>query len=230
MAAVDYFGPTDLLNMSLDYVPPQPGGPHDQPTSAESRLIGFSAAGQGIGVLRDNQSNPLAPFPEKMRLITLANPITHVDRADPAFFIAHGTNDNTVPVGQSVRLASALQSADVEHAYVPVVGAGHGGLGAATDSAARDFVSRLLLARDGDANLDQSVNLADFAQLAGNFNQSGAWRHGDFDNTGAVDITDFALLANNFNQAAARAAVPEPLNAWIFAAAFLFPPWRRRAR
>jgi acetyl esterase/lipase len=213
MAAVDYFGPTDLLNMSLDYDPPQPGGPHDQPTSAESRLIGFDGAGEGIGVLRANQTNPAAPFPEKMRLVTLANPITHLDRADPAFFIAHGTNDNTVPIGQSTRLANALNALAVPNTYFQVVGAGHGGLGTLTDTAARDFLANHLLAIDGDADLDGDVDVADFASLAANFNRPGAWRHGDFDNRGVVDLADFARLAANFNVTSPRAslaAVPEP--------------------
>lgn len=211
MAAVDYFGPTDLLNLSLDFNPPQPGGPHDQPTSPESRLIGFSAPGEGIGVLRANQSNPAPPFPEKMRLVTLANPITHVDRADPAMFIAHGTNDGAVPIGQSTRLAVALTATGVPHTYLQVAGAGHGGLGVATDTAARDFVARHLLARDGDANLDGQVDIADFSALAATFNAAGAWRHGDFDNNGFVTLADFATLASNFNTIAAEAPFGAPI-------------------
>lgn len=220
MAVADYFGPTDLLNMSLDYVPPQPGGPHDQPNSPESRLIGFGGVGEGIGVLRANQANPAPPFPEKMRLVTLANPIAHVDPADPAFFIAHGTNDQTVPLGQSTRLASALNAAGVPNTYLQVAGAGHGALGTATDSAARDFLARHLLARDGDADLDGDVDIADFSLLAASFNSAGAWRHGDFDNDGAVTLGDFASLAANFNAPAGRpaASVPEPAAALGIAA------------
>ena len=224
MAAVDYFGPTDLLNLSLDFNPPQPGGSHDQPTSPESRLIGFSAPGEGIGVLRANQSNPAPPFPEKMRLVTLANPITHVDRADPAMFIAHGTNDGAVPIGQSTRLAVALTATGVPHTYLQVASAGHGGLGVATDTAARDFIARHLLAGDGDANLDGQVNIADFSALAATFNAAGAWRHGDFDNNGFVTLADFATLAANFNSTATAApfgaTVPEAsASAALFATA-----------
>lgn len=232
MAAVDYFGPTDILNMSLDYNPPQPGGPHDQPQSAESRLIGFDDPGQGIGVLRANQTNPAAPFPEKMRLVTLANPITHIDPADPAIFIGHGTADNTVPIGQSTRFATALNAAGVQNSYLQAVGAGHGALGSATDTAAREFVARHLLALDGDTNLDGTTNITDFATLAANFNRPGAWRHGDFNNNGVVSVGDFALLAANFNRTQSnlsRATVPEPVAIGGFVLTALSCT-RRRAR
>jgi acetyl esterase/lipase len=230
MAAADYFGPTDILNMSLDYSPPQPGGPHDQPQSPESRLIGFDDPGQGIGVLRANQTNPTPPFPEKMRLVTLANPISHLTTDDPAIYIAHGTNDTTVPIGQSTRLANALPAVQVPFTYTQVAGAGHGGLGAATDAAARDFLARYLLAIDGDANLDGITNIGDFSALASRFNQGGAWRHGDFDNDGLVDLADFATLAANFNhtQVAARgASVPEPMGIALIAVALIRTRYRR---
>jgi hypothetical protein len=54
----------------------------------------------------------------------------------------------------------------------------------------------------GDANLDLSVNIADFARLAGNFNlPTGAWAKGDFNYDGSSGIADFSALASNFNQA-----------------------------
>jgi hypothetical protein len=183
-------------------------------------------------VLRDNQTNPAAPFPEKMRLVTLANPITHIDAADPAIFIGHGTEDNTVPIGQSTRFSNALNSATVQNTYVQSVGAGHGALGTATDTAAREFVARHLLALEGDANLDGTTDLADFATLAANFNQPGAWRHGDFNNNGFVAIGDFAALAANFNRVQSdvpRAAVPEPATFGAIALAALSGK-RRRSR
>lgn len=64
----------------------------------------------------------------------------------------------------------------------------------------------------GDATLDGTVNISDFANLAANFNQSGRWFTGDFDYSGTTNIADFALLAQNFNQSlpASRSTVPEP--------------------
>ncbi|MCS7034210.1 MAG: hypothetical protein NZ561_09470 [Phycisphaerae bacterium] len=70
------------------------------------------------------------------------------------------------------------------------------------------------IALGGDATLDNTVDLTDFAVLAGNFNTSGhSWQQGDFDHDSLVGIGDFSILASNFNvSAAARsfAVVPEP--------------------
>lgn len=69
------------------------------------------------------------------------------------------------------------------------------------------------LTRTGDANLDGTTNISDFAALAANFNTAGRWDNGDFDYSGTVNISDFSLLAANFNQSAGLprgAAVPEP--------------------
>ena len=53
----------------------------------------------------------------------------------------------------------------------------------------------------GDANLDGSVDLTDFAFLASHFNQTGGatWVNGDSNFDGNVDLTDFTILASNFN-------------------------------
>ena len=71
-----------------------------------------------------------------------------------------------------------------------------------------------LSAFPGDANLDAVVNIADFAALAGGFNQNGNWLDGDFTGDRLVNIADFSLLAGNFNLAAPAgrgwAAAPEP--------------------
>lgn len=65
----------------------------------------------------------------------------------------------------------------------------------------------------GDANLDEIVNINDFARLAANFNVAGAfWSGGNFNHDGVTNIADFALMAANFNQSLplSRSAVPEP--------------------
>jgi len=89
----------------------------------------------------------------------------------------------------------------------------------------------------GDADLDRTVNIADFARLGANFNLPGGWVNGDFNYSGTVNIADFALLASNFNlvlptQTPARptgdAAVPEPAAMGLLAASSLM--LRRRAR
>lgn len=78
---------------------------------------------------------------------------------------------------------------------------------------------------DGDANIDKTVNIADFAALAANFNlPAKLWTEGDFTGDESVTIADFSILAANFNQVApsdaARSAVPEPATA-AFAAMVL---------
>lgn len=89
-----------------------------------------------------------------------------------------------------------------------------------------------LLPRAGDANIDGTVDIADFATLAGNFNlAAGAvWESGDFTYDNAVTIADFSLLAANFNTTARPAAVPEPLAGGLVVAAVPLLAARRRRR
>jgi acetyl esterase/lipase len=233
LAAVDYFGPTDILNIQLDVTNP-PGSVinHDAPSSPESRLIGFSGAGEGIGVLRANQNNPNPPFPQKMALVNLASPIRHVDATDPVMYVAHGTADNVVPLRQSTKLRDALLAAGVPHAYNEVVGAGHGALGAATEAAARALLVAELTRPLGDATRDGQVNLDDFNVLAANFGRAGGWRQGDFTADGIVNLDDFNLLASNFGfptfAPTIDALIPEPINVTP-AILLMIPALRRRA-
>jgi hypothetical protein len=91
---------------------------------------------------------------------------------------------------------------------------------------------------DGDANLDNKVDLTDFTILAGNFNGTGkSWAQADFNGDGHVDLTDFTFLAGNFNKvrgqtppavAAIGSAVPEPACASGLALASLAGLARRR--
>ena len=53
----------------------------------------------------------------------------------------------------------------------------------------------------GDANLDGSVDLADFVILRNHFGEVEAgFRGGDFNDDGAVDLSDFVILRNHFGQ------------------------------
>jgi acetyl esterase/lipase len=142
-AAVDYYGPTDLFMMTADVTTP-PGSmiDHDAPNSPESRLIGYSQPGQGIGVLRANIDNPAPPFPALVLKVVQANPQTWVDADDPPFMIVHGTADTSVPFGQSVRLLDTLSAFGHTPVFVPVEGAGHGGF----PSTVADQVHAFLLA------------------------------------------------------------------------------------
>ena len=56
----------------------------------------------------------------------------------------------------------------------------------------------ILLTEYGDANLDQSITLADFTTLAGNFGLAGGWANGNFNGDALVGLADFTMLAANF--------------------------------
>jgi acetyl esterase/lipase len=134
-AVVDFFGPTDFLQMDAHAVP---GArlKHDSPSSPESRLIG--------GAIQKNA--------EKVKR---ANPITYVTKDAPPFLIAHGDKDPLVPCHQSELLHEALKKAEVEVALYKIPGAGHGGKGFNTDkmqAAIGAFFDKHLKARsDGKA-------------------------------------------------------------------------------
>jgi len=103
---VDFYGPTDFLQMDTQRLPH--GMVHDGADSPESELVGGAI-----------QAHPQAT--------AQANPITHV-RSDAApFVVIHGDADPLVPYGQSVILVEALQRAGVPVTFYTVAGGGHGG-------------------------------------------------------------------------------------------------------
>lgn len=104
-AVVDYFGPTDFLQMDAHRLPN--GQLHDPADSPESLLVG--------GAIRENKDKTAR-----------ANPITYVTKEDPPFLICHGDADPLVPHHQSELLAAALQAAGVPVNFYTVKGAGHG--------------------------------------------------------------------------------------------------------
>jgi len=100
---VDYFGPSDLLSMGK--YPSRMD--HDSADSPESRLVG-------------------GPLQETKHAARGASPISYVSKDDPPFLIAHGTEDQLVPLNQSERLDASLRKAGVDVLLVKMVGAGHG--------------------------------------------------------------------------------------------------------
>jgi acetyl esterase/lipase len=94
-AAVDWFGPTDFLQMDAQTIAQGCGvgaAIHNAPNSFESNLMGYAI-----------QTQP--------SLVQVANPITYVTPNDPPMYIAHGLGDCTVPRGQGQILYDALLSA-----------------------------------------------------------------------------------------------------------------------
>jgi len=124
--AVDFYGPTAVLQMTADETsPPGSAIDHDAPSSPESQLVGWTGPGQGIGDIRAHASDPTPPYPALVTLVNQLNPITWVDPSDPPMFIAHGTNDTTVQTNQSTRLSAALFAAGVPHDHRAVPDAAH---------------------------------------------------------------------------------------------------------
>jgi acetyl esterase/lipase len=105
-AVVDFFGPTDFLQMDAHAV----SGArmkHDPPTSPESRLIG--------GAIQDN-----------VEKVGRANPVKYVTKDAPPFLIVHGEQDPLVPCHQSELLYEALKRARSDVTFYKIAGAGHG--------------------------------------------------------------------------------------------------------
>jgi acetyl esterase/lipase len=105
-AVVDYFGPTDLLQMDDHRLPD--GMAHNTPNSPESQLVG-------------------GPIQENKEKVAKANPITYVTKDDAPFLIVHGDSDPLVPHHQSELLEAVLRKAGVPVSFYTVKGAGHGG-------------------------------------------------------------------------------------------------------
>jgi acetyl esterase/lipase len=100
-AVVDWYGPTDFLQM---------GGRHDGPNSPESQLVG-------------------GPVQERKEAVARANPLTYLGKDAPPFLIMHGDADDTVPLGQSELLAAALKKVGARVIFKKIKGAAHGGPG-----------------------------------------------------------------------------------------------------
>jgi len=105
-AVLDFFGPTDFLQMDTQRLPD--GQIHDAADSPESQLVG-------------------GPIQERPAEVARANPVTYVTPEAPPFLIVHGDRDPLVPYHQSTLLVAALEAAGVPVTFYTVVGAGHGG-------------------------------------------------------------------------------------------------------
>ena len=104
-AVVDYFGPTDFLQMDAQRLPD--GLVHDASDSPESQLVG-------------------GPIQEHKDRVAKANPITYVSKNDPPILIIHGDQDKLVPYHQSVLLKDALEAVGAPVTFYKVEGGGHG--------------------------------------------------------------------------------------------------------
>ncbi|MBN1482401.1 alpha/beta hydrolase [candidate division KSB1 bacterium] len=90
-AVVDWFGPTDFLKMDEQLIASGMGKPdHNESESPESLYLG----------------EKITEIPE---LVAKSNPETYITEDDPPFFIQHGTDDQLVPVEQSIYFAARLK-------------------------------------------------------------------------------------------------------------------------
>ena len=101
-----------------------------------------------------------------------------------------------------------------------------------TTSASLVGTSTTWTAHDGDANLDNAVDVFDLSALANNY-QTGAavdWTTADYDLSGGVDVFDLAFLANNYGWIAGGGGdpVPEPATLGLIALGALAVIRRRR--
>jgi hypothetical protein len=96
---------------------------------------------------------------------------------------------------------------------------------------ARDHAAWLDLASvlQGDANLDGSVDAADFAVWSANrFTIGAGWANADFNGDGMVDVSDFNVWNDHNGQVANTVAVPEPSAFWPLALGLLLLRTRMR--
>ena len=119
-AVVDFFGPTDFLQMDAHRLPG--GMAHDGADSPESMLVG--------GAIQDNKER-----------VASANPLTYVGGDLPPFLIVHGDADPAVPHHQSELLAEALTRAGARVTFYTVKGGGHGSF---TDPKVEDLLKGFL--------------------------------------------------------------------------------------
>lgn len=116
-AVVDWYGPTDFLQMDAQAAAKPPAGDapppmnHDEPGSPESQWLG-------------------GPIQERPADAARANPITYIPNGSaliPPFFLAAGTSDHLVPHQQTLILADALRARGTPVVLHILENAPHGG-------------------------------------------------------------------------------------------------------
>ena len=105
-AVVDWYGPTDFLQMDAQALPDS-SFQHDASSSPESLRLGCA----------------IQSCPDR---VERASPISYVSANSAPFLIVHGDQDRVVPPRQSQALAAALRAAGAAVTLHLVLGAGHG--------------------------------------------------------------------------------------------------------
>ena len=116
-ATIDLYGPTNFLTIL-----------------SQSTPHGISVRAPALAVLL---GRPVEQVPD---LAKLASPVYHVDPTDPPIFIAHGDQDNQVPINQAHELHGACKKHGVRVQFEVVHGAGHG----SPDYYQEEFTNKIL--------------------------------------------------------------------------------------
>lgn len=132
-AAAAWYGPSDFVQMDPQLQAqgcPADRINHSSAGSAESDLLGCVVGQAGCA-----------------QAAARANPAAYVSAATPPLHLMHGTEDCTVPRGQSAVLKAAMDAAGRCATYRQVAGADHGGtpwVSAPVQDALADFFNRAL--------------------------------------------------------------------------------------
>ncbi len=185
-AVVDFFGPTDFLQMSKF-----PSTiPHDAPDSPESLLVG--------GAIQENKDK-----------VARANPITYVTPDDPPFLIVHGDEDKLVPINQSELLLDALRKAGVDSRFQPMKGEGHGFKSPEPNRMAMEFFGRVFrvaapqlkspeVHSDGRVTFRLRAPAARAVSVRGDWDDNG-WRHEMANDGGVWSATTPAMAPDMYS-------------------------------
>jgi hypothetical protein len=166
------------LSVTIDTTPPAVSAPPQFTVNPTEQVIySFSENVQSSVTVSDIQ----------IQNLTTGNPVPDVVK-----LLSYSTLTNTATLTFNGLLGDANYRATLAAGAVNDVA---GNLSTA-DSTFDFFVF------EGDTNFDRTVNVADLANLAGNFGMTAGatWLQGDFDFNGTVNVADLADLAGNFGK------------------------------
>ncbi|HNX94291.1 MAG TPA: alpha/beta hydrolase [Holophaga sp.] len=112
LAGVDFYGLSDLTRIAMDYDQAAQDG-HNTPNISEAMYVNGPDSGKSI---RDD-----------LQAAAQANPLTYVDKSDPALLFIHGSEDALVSPSQTLLVHNALRAAGVPSTRYVIKGANHGG-------------------------------------------------------------------------------------------------------
>ncbi|AWV98818.1 alpha/beta hydrolase [Arcticibacterium luteifluviistationis] len=126
----DYLNESSDVNLTLDFF---------GPTNFKTILAQSTPHGVGVRApaLATMFGMPVEMAPE---MAELASPVFHVDATDPPLFIAHGNQDNQVPINQSIELWLKLKEAGVPTEFEILGNMGHGG----ADFSSKEFMDKVV--------------------------------------------------------------------------------------